>query len=59
MGVKLSFHVPDVAAFFEVAASTGLRFGAIHQANGYSYANTKDPDNNSVSVSSRAYRTRG
>lgn len=59
VGVKLSFHVPDVAAFVGVAATAGLKFGAIHQANGYSYANTKDPDNNSVSVSSRAYRTRG
>lgn len=56
VGVKLSFHVPDVAAFVEGAANAGLRFGAIHRANGYSYANTKDPDNNSVSVSSRAFR---
>ncbi|MBK9441657.1 MAG: VOC family protein [Comamonadaceae bacterium] len=58
VGVKLSFHVPDVAAFVTQAAATGLKFGAIHQANGYSFANTKDPDNNSVSVSSRAFRAR-
>ena len=58
VGVKLSFHVPDVATFVAEAATAGLKFGAIHQANGYSYANTKDPDNNSVSVSSRAFRTK-
>lgn len=56
VGVKLSFHVPDVAAFVAQAASAGLQFGPIHQANGYCFANTKDPDNNAVSVSSRAFR---
>ena len=54
VGVKLSFHVPDVAAF---AAKSGLKFGAIHQANGYKFANAKDPDKNSVSISSRAFRS--
>ncbi|WP_394788584.1 VOC family protein [Rhodoferax sp.] len=56
VGVKLSFHVEDVAAFVAEAAARGLQFGAIHQANGYAFANAKDPDGNSVSVSSRAYR---
>lgn len=55
-GVKLSFHVRDVAAFVAEAALRGLKFGAIHEANGYAFANTKDPDHNSVSVSSRTYR---
>lgn len=56
VGVKLSFHVEDVAAFVAKAAQCGLKFGAIHQANGYQFANTKDPDKNPVSVSSRAFR---
>jgi len=56
VGVKLSFHVPDVAAFAAEAAKNGLSFGAIHEANGYQFANAKDPDNNSVSISSRAFR---
>lgn len=55
-GVKLSFHVRDVEAFVTDAAARGLKFGAIHQANGYAFANVKDPDNNSVGVSSRAHR---
>ena len=56
VGVKLSFHVRDVAQFAQAAQAQGLVFGTIHQANGYSFANAKDPDNNSISISSRAYR---
>jgi predicted enzyme related to lactoylglutathione lyase len=58
VGVKLVFDVPDVEAFKKKAASLGLRFGSSHIANGYSFANAKDPDKNSVCISSRAYRTR-
>lgn len=58
VGVKLSFHVEDVEAFAAQAAKNGLKFGAIHQANGYQFANAKDPDKNSVSISSRAFRHR-
>lgn len=57
VGVKLSFHVQDVEAFARAAAGKGLKFGAIHQANGYQFANAKDPDKNSVSISSRAFRS--
>ena len=57
VGVKLSFHVQDIEAFKAQAASRGLEFGATHRANGYTFANAKDPDNNSISISSRAYRT--
>jgi predicted enzyme related to lactoylglutathione lyase len=56
VGVKLSFHVPDVEAFALAAAERGLKFGAVHEANGYRFANAKDPDKNSVSISSRAFR---
>lgn len=57
VGVKLSFHVRDVESFARAAAGKGLKFGAIHEANGYLFANAKDPDNNSISISSRAFRT--
>jgi catechol 2,3-dioxygenase-like lactoylglutathione lyase family enzyme len=57
VGVKLSFHVHDVAQFVQAAQGKGLKFGTIHQANGYSFANAKDPDNNSISISSRAFRS--
>lgn len=57
VGVKLSFHVQDVVAFAAEAEKNGLKFGVVHEANGYHFANAKDPDNNSVSISSRAFRT--
>lgn len=56
VGVKLLFHVPNVAAFVAESARNGLKFGAVHRAKGYSFANAKDPDKNSVSISSRAFR---
>ncbi|WEZ83317.1 VOC family protein [Rhizobium sp. 32-5/1] len=54
--VKLVFDVEDVAAYIAARASDGLAFGPIHHADGYTYANAKDPDGNSISVSSRAFR---
>jgi predicted enzyme related to lactoylglutathione lyase len=56
VGVKLSFHVRDVEAFIAEAEKNGLKFGAVHQANGYRFANAKDPDKNSISISSRSFR---
>jgi predicted enzyme related to lactoylglutathione lyase len=58
VGVKLMFNVKDVEAFKENSAALGLKFGATHQANGYTFANAKDPDKNSISISSRAFRKR-
>jgi predicted enzyme related to lactoylglutathione lyase len=54
--VKLMFSVRDVEGFKQDSAQRGLVFGSTHQANGYSYANAKDPDGNPVSISSRAFR---
>jgi predicted enzyme related to lactoylglutathione lyase len=54
--MKLVFDVPDVEAFCSTCAKSGLEFGTIHQADGYVFANAKDPCKNSISVSSRAYR---
>ncbi len=53
--IKLVFDVEDVAAFCEKAKQQGLEFGPVHQVDGYSFANAKDPSNNSISVSSRAF----
>jgi len=54
--VKLVFDVDDVAAFCERSARNGLLFGARHLADGYAYANAKDPCGNTIQVSSRAFR---
>ena len=57
--VKLVFDVVDVEGFCRDAKARGLLFGSIHQADGYSFANAKDPAKNSVSISSRAFVDRG
>ncbi|NJM81104.1 MAG: VOC family protein [Tabrizicola sp.] len=54
--VKLVFDVEDVSAFCETARANGLDFGKIHKADGYEFANAKDPSRNSIQVSSRAFR---
>lgn len=53
--VKLVFDVEDVEAFCRSSEERGLKFSSIHRADGYCFANTKDPAKNSVSVSSRAF----
>lgn len=55
--VKLVFDVSDVPAFCAKAAADGLQFARIYNADGYQFANAKDPSGNSVSVSSRAFVT--
>ena len=57
--VKLVFDVEDVEGFCRRAGENELDFGPIHKADGYAYANAKDPCLNSISVSSRAFRTMG
>ena len=54
--VKLVFDVPDVEEFCRQARAKGLQFGPIHKADGYSFANARDPCGNSISISSRAFR---
>jgi len=54
--VKLVFDVRDVDAFCVASRAKGLEFGSIHQADGYQFANARDPSGNSISVSSRTFR---
>ena len=55
--MKLVFSVPDVQDFKRAAEKKGAKFGPVHQAdhNGkpYEFANAKDPNGNSISISSR------
>ena len=53
---KLIFDVLDVEAFCTQAAEHGLLFGTVHKADGYVFANAKDPAGNAISISNRAYR---
>ena len=50
------FDVENVPAFCEKCAGEGLLFGPVHLADGYAYANAKDPCGNNISVSSWAFR---
>jgi predicted enzyme related to lactoylglutathione lyase len=59
VGVKLMFDVEDIEGFKQRSAANGLAFGPTHAANGYAFANAKDPDGNPVAVSSRAFRAEG
>jgi predicted enzyme related to lactoylglutathione lyase len=54
--MKVVFAVPDLKTFIADRATHGLKFGAIHQAQGYEFANAKDPAGNSISISNRTYR---
>ncbi|MGB1251529.1 MAG: VOC family protein [Candidatus Promineifilaceae bacterium] len=54
--VKLVFDVADIEAFKAKCERDGFVFGATHRADGYTYANAKDPSKNSVQISSRAFR---
>jgi predicted enzyme related to lactoylglutathione lyase len=54
VGVKLVFQVDDVELFKQQSEKLGLKFGSTHSNADYSFANAKDPDKNSVCVSSRA-----
>ena len=51
--MKLVFAVADVRAFVRAREADGLQFGAIHAAEGFEFANAKDPAGNSISISSR------
>lgn len=56
--VKIVFDVEDVDEFKRTCSTNGLQFGPTHQADGYCFANTKDPDGNSIAISNRAFRDR-
>ena len=54
--VKLVFDVEDVSAFRARAVRAGLEFGPVHEADGYAFANARDPSGNPISISGRAFR---
>ena len=58
VAVKLVFDVQDVGGFCADKAGKGLVFGVVHRADGYCFANAKDPCGNNIQVSSRAFRGR-
>ena len=51
--MKLVFAVRDVRDFVEKRKAAGMKFGVIHEVDGFAFANAKDPAGNSIQVSSR------
>lgn len=54
--MKLVFAVRDVRGFVGKRQAAGLKCGVIHEADGISFANAKDPAGNSIQVSSRGFK---
>jgi len=55
--IKIVFWVEDVTKFKAHCEANGLKFGAVHAAPGFQFANGKDPAGNSISISSRPRAT--
>lgn len=53
--VKLVFDVEDVEAYRDELNRRGLEVGPIHEADGYQFANAKDPSKNAISISNRMF----
>ena len=54
--IKLVFDVKNVEKFRDKYIAAGLKFGSVHEADGYSFSNAKDPGKNTIQISSRAFR---
>jgi predicted enzyme related to lactoylglutathione lyase len=54
--IKIVFGVSDIAAFKAKCATDGLEFGPTHIAEGFEFANAKDPAGNAISISSRGLK---
>lgn len=54
--MKIVFGVEDVTGFKKAKKREGLKFGAIHRANGIEFANAKDPAGNSIQISNRGLK---
>ncbi len=54
--LKLVFDVADVPAMRAALVESGVEVGPLHHANGYVFANLKDPSGNALSISGQAFR---
>jgi catechol 2,3-dioxygenase-like lactoylglutathione lyase family enzyme len=50
---KIVFAVSNVHIAKEDLAKGGLKFGKVHEANGFAFANARDPEGNPIQISSR------
>jgi catechol 2,3-dioxygenase-like lactoylglutathione lyase family enzyme len=54
--IKLVFGVVDVKGFKRAKEEQGLKFGVVHEVDGFEFSNAKDPAGNSISISSRGLK---
>lgn len=54
--VKIVFDVEDIEAFKRKCLKNGVKFGPVHECDGYAYANARDPARNLIQISSRAFK---
>jgi len=54
--IKLVFGVLNVKAFSDAKEKQGLKFGVVHEVDGFEFCNAKDPAGNSISISSRGLK---
>ena len=50
---KIVFEVADVHAAKQSFAANGLKFGKVHEVNGFAFSNARDPEGNPIQISSR------
>ena len=50
---KIVFAVADVHGAKAAFAKDGLKFGKVHEVNGFDFANATDPEGNPIQISSR------
>lgn len=53
---KIVFAIEDVHAAKQHFAANGLKFGKVHEVNGFAFANGRDPEGNPIQISSRGLR---
>ena len=53
---KIVFAVSDVHAAREQFAAKGLKFGKVHEVEGFAFSNARDPEGNPIQISSRGLK---
>ena len=50
---KIVFALSDIHAAKKQFAANGLKFGKVHEVDGFAFANARDPEGNPIQISSR------
>jgi catechol 2,3-dioxygenase-like lactoylglutathione lyase family enzyme len=53
---KIVFEMRDIHAAVSEFRAQGLKFGKVHEVNGFAFANARDPEGNPIQISSRGVK---